>query len=156
MARTKKEAELDPRYATKDDIKSLLDAMVKLSKEIKPVAEIPGTADMSKVKESVPEMRKEIDEQMERGLSEKAPVPPAWRKMVDEILGIEFGVDVVYPQSGSGFLFRIIVPPERSNVSEAHKNFYGADVRTKAVSYSDGIEGVRKFCEMVKKNLEKK
>ena len=84
------------------------------------------------------------------------PVPPAWRKMVDETLGLDFGIDVVYPQSGSGFLFKIIVPAEKSNASLAHKEFYKTDIRTKAINYADGIEGVRKFCELVALNLKRK
>jgi hypothetical protein len=84
---------------------------------------------------------------------EAVPVPPAWRKIVDDTLGADFGVDVVYPESGAGFKFRIIVPLKKSNASQAHLEFYKVDVRTKAISYSEGIEGVRAFCELVAKNL---
>ena len=121
--------------------------------------EIAGTADMSKVKESLPPLpqpaTKPTDEEIAAGI-EKIPVPPAWRKMVDESLGMDFGIDVVYPQSGSGFLFKIIVPAEKSNMSKDYKEFYKVDIRTKAINYNEGIEGIKKFCENVKKNLERK
>jgi len=122
------------------------------------VPEIKGTADMSKVKESTltqTPVMKPTDEEIAGGV-EKIPVPPVWRKMVDEILGMDFGIDVVYPQAGSGFLFKIIVPAEKSNMSKDYKEFYKVDIRTKAINYNEGIDGIRKFCEGVKKNLERK
>ena len=157
MAKEKKE-----EYASKKDIENLQEGFVQiskaineLSKEVKnPKVEIAGTADMSKIKEStIPP----VDEAkvIEEGGTDKSPIPPAWRKMVDDILGIEFGIDIVYPQAGSGFLFKIIVPAEKSNADQAYKELYKTDIRTKAVSYSDGIEGVRKFCELVKTNLSR-
>ena len=157
-----------PEYATKDDLDKVLGAITQIAKTVNdfvnqpPViitrtkSEIPGTADMSKVKEPTPSVEKVDMKKIEEGGIEKMPVPPAWRKMVDEILGLDFGIDVVYPQTGSGFLFKIIVPAEKSNASDSHKEFYKVDIRTKAVSYSDGVEGIRKFCEMVKTNLSRK
>lgn len=123
--------------------------------------EIAGTADLSKVREpsltgigttgTIPEMDSEIN--LENVDPNKIPIPPAWRKMVDDILGVEFGIDVVYPQQGSGFLFKIIVPKEKSNASPAHQEFYKVDIRTKAIAYNEGISGVENFCQKVAKNL---
>ncbi len=84
---------------------------------------------------------------------DSAPVPPGWRKIVDETLGPDFGINVVYPETGAGFQFKIIVPKEKSNAEQAYLELYKVDVRTKAISYSEGIEGVRKYCELVAKNL---
>jgi hypothetical protein len=162
-----KDGELDPRYATKKDIEDVLGAIkdiatsVKESSKIKPVIvektvpEIPGTADLSNIKESAKESPVPTETEIMGG-TEKAPIPPAWRKLVDELLGMDFGINISYPQTGSGFLFRIIVPEEKSNMSKDYKNFYKVDVRTKAINYNEGIDGVRKFCELVKKNLEQK
>lgn len=175
----KQKDELDQKYASKNDISQLTDAITQIAKTVNELAqkqanpiivekqtqEIAGTADMSKIKESemppinagIPTPTTEnITGKIEEGGVEKMPIPPAWRKMVDEILGLDFGIDIVYPQSGSGFLFKIIVPAEKSNASESYKEFYKVDIRTKAISYSEGIEGVKKFCEMVKINLAKK
>lgn len=154
-------------YAKKEDINKLTMVITEMAKTIndlkKQKQEIPGTADMLKIKES--ETYKQIEERMgnismikeeEGGVDMKMPIPPAWRKMVDEILGMDFGIDVVYPQSGSGFLFKVIVPAEKSNASQSYKEFYKVDIRTKALSYSDGVDGIRKFCELVKTNLGRK
>ena len=163
----KGETELDPRYATKKDIDDVLGAIkdiatsVKESTKVKPVViektvpEIPGTADLSNIKESAKESPMPTETEVMGG-TEKAPIPPAWRKLVDELLGMDFGINISYPQTGSGFLFRIIVPAEKSNMSKDYKNFYKVDVRTKAINYNEGIDGIRKFCELVKKNLEVK
>ena len=148
-------------YASKDSMDKLTEVVMGVVKSVdnlidglvKPVPDIAGTADMSKIKETAeptPMAEAEV------GGVEKMPIPPAWRKMVDEILGLDFGIDVVYPQTGSGFLFKIIVPKEKSNASDSYKGFYKVDIRTKAVSYTDGVEGIRKFCEAVKVNLSKK
>lgn len=167
----KKKEERSPQVTTADmakvlrivqDLAGKVDELAKRPPQVrvieKTVQEIPGTADLSRVKESTQEDRPitpPSDAEIARR-REKIPVPPSWRAMVDEILGMDFGIDVVYPQSGSGFLFKIIVPEEKSNMSKDHREFYRVDVRTKAVNYNEGIDGVRKFCELVKKNLEKK
>lgn len=187
MTKSKKETPVEKpvetqEYATKEDLNKLTDVIVELTKAVNDLRnkdtitidtrEFPGTADMSKVKESTtntntfigsgavkstaaPE-QESIMAKVEEVGPEKMPIPPDWRKMVDDLLGRDFGIDVVYPQSGSGFLFKIIVPAEKSNASQSHKEFYKVDIRTKAISYSDGIEGIRKFCELVKKNLSQK
>jgi len=165
--------EPDPRYATKDDIGTIVNAITGIAKTVNDLVEkqanpiitttdsgLPGTADLRKIKEStkietIPKSPKPTEEEIAGGI-EKIPVPPQWRKMVDELLGMDFGIDVVYPQSGSGFLFKIIVPTEKSNMSRDYKEFYKVDIRTKAINYNEGVDGIRKFCEGVKKNLERK
>ena len=126
--------EVNPNYATKadlDEIKGLLSQLAK--KE-------PAT------------MVKEVEKEAE--LPDKAPVPPKYRLLVDEILGPDFGINIVYTDSGSGFLFKIIVPLSRSNASSSHLDFYKTDIRTKAIGYDKGIEGVKEYLEKVAKNLK--
>jgi hypothetical protein len=163
------EAEIIKEYATRDDLDKVLGAITDIAKTVndlvkkqanpiiieKTVPEIAGTADLSKVKESNPTQSpaKQAEDMPKK---EGMPIPPDWRKMVDEMLGMDFGIDVVYPQSGSGFLFKVIVPEEKSNMSKDYKEFYKVDIRTKAINYNEGVDGIRKFCEGVKKNLEKK
>ena len=142
----------DPRYATKEDVQKITGALVEITKSLNelknPYGNKPEPIQPTKPKEEVNVPKEEIPD------PDKMPIPPAWRKMVDETLGLDFGIDVVYPQSGSGFLFKIIVPPEKSNASQAHKEFYKVDIRTKAINYAEGIEGVKKFCELVASNLK--
>lgn len=83
-------------------------------------------------------------------------IPPKWRQIVDEVLGKDFGLSVEFPDSGKGFSFTIVVPREKSNASESHWDMHKSDLRTKQLLNSEGSEGVRKYCEMVKQNLIRK
>ena len=141
-------------YVKKEDFDKLTDIVTQVAKSINDLKNICPTYKKEEEhngKTIEPEKPVQIDEE-----PDVSPVPPAWRKMVDEALGPDFGINVSYPQSGSGFLFKIIVPPEKSNASKSHKEFYKTDIRTKAISYSDGIDGVRKYCELVAANLKRK
>jgi len=88
--------------------------------------------------------------------ADETPVPPKWRQLVNEILGEDFGVKVNYPESGSGFLFTIIVPREKSNATKEHWEMFKNDLRTRSISGNEGSDGVRKWVELVKKNLSAK
>ena len=156
-------------YATKEDLQKITEALVEITKSLNDLknpygnkpeptpAIAPTTGPMDAITPNTKENEPEVNVPKEEVSNpDKMPVPPAWRKMVDETLGLDFGIDLVYPQSGSGFLFKIIVPPEKSNASAAHKEFYKVDIRTKAISYADGVEGIRKFCELVATNLKRK
>lgn len=140
-----KSNEPDPRYATKEDIQSINSSLEKLTSII---------IEDKRPQVVVPSKEIKIDENADK--PEKAVVPPKWRAMVDEVLGPDFGINVVYPDTGGGFLFKIIVPLEKSNASSAHKEFYKSDIRTCSISYQNGIEGIKKFCERVAANLKKK
>jgi len=85
---------------------------------------------------------------------DKMPIPPKWRTVVDEVLGQDFGISVSYPDSGSGFKFTIMVPREKSNASSSHWDMYKHDNRTIALDSSQGIDGIKRWCEKIKKNLE--
>lgn len=85
----------------------------------------------------------------------EAPIPPQWRDAVDEILGEDIGIQVSYPDNG-GFKFTLIIPKERSNAGDEWWKTYKHDHRTKMLNPSEGISGVRKYCELVKQNLNTK
>jgi len=130
------ETGMDPRYASKQDINDLKELLTKFAQ---------GPAQPAT-------MEKQVEKDAE--LPDINPVPAKYRLLVDEILGPQFGINVVYPDKGSGFLFKVIVPLELSNASSSHKEFYKADVRTKAIGYEKGIEGVREYLERVARNLK--
>ena len=86
-------------------------------------------------------------------------VPPQWRKIVDDLLGKEFGAEVTYPKSG-GTKFTVIVPRDKSNAPafywESHINpEFRLDRRTAQVG-NRGIEGVSEWCNKIKLNLTSK
>ena len=85
----------------------------------------------------------------------EAPIPPQWREIVDELLGEDVGTQISYPDNG-GFKFTLIIPQEKSNAGDEWWKTYKHDHRTKMLNPSEGISGVRKYCELVKQNLNTK
>src|SRR3989304_4104211 len=81
-------------------------------------------------------------------------LPPKWRELCDQILGRDFGLNVTYPDTGKGFILRVIVPKSKSNAPVAHWEFYKADIRSKAIGFGEGAEGVSKFYEKIRDNLK--
>lgn len=139
------DTEIDPRYATKEDVNGINASLDKLT-------EMLTKPNKAMAIEQAPTTKPIVTVDPEK--SDKSPVPPKWRQVVDEILGPDFGINVVYPDTGNGFLFKLIVPLDKSNADKAYLELYKVDIRTKSLSYSDGIDGVRKYCELVKSNLK--
>lgn len=83
------------------------------------------------------------------------PIPPKWRAIVDTELDTDFGIQVRYPDNGSGFLFTIIVPLKKSNATKDYLERYKVDRRTVALSPNQGIDGIKNWCQRVRKNLER-
>ena len=79
------------------------------------------------------------------------PMNPHWRKIVNQVLGEDFDCECAYPKSG-GVLFKVIVPKNVSNAPQSYWEMYKRDVRTKEIGHT-GAEGVKKWCELIKKNL---
>lgn len=80
---------------------------------------------------------------------------PEWRKIVDEILGPDFGIMVNFDKDGSTMKFTIIVPKDKSNAKQDYMEFYKHDYRTIALNPAATGIGVRQWCERIKRNLGK-
>jgi hypothetical protein len=78
-------------------------------------------------------------------------VPPAWKEMVDQILGPEFDCEYTLPPDG-GQLFTIIVPKEKSNATKEYIEMFKTDRRTKELG-NTGPRGVKEWCLKVRQNL---
>jgi hypothetical protein len=89
------------------------------------------------------------------GEPDKAVIPPSWRRVVDTVLGPEFGIDVRYPDEKSNglFLFTVIVPKEKSNAPKDHWEMYKSDRRTKNIAGNPSVGEIQKHCERIKANL---
>lgn len=75
------------------------------------------------------------------------PVPPVYRKMVDDILNYRFGIKIDYQPNA--FSFTVIVPKEYSTLTEEELRMVGADLRSRTISYADGENGVRDWLNLV-------
>jgi hypothetical protein len=142
---TKKKSE--PEFVTMKEFESLTSSVLELVQMMKAKNE----SSQEPVKESAQEKAIAALEEQE-AQPDKGYVPPKWRALVDEHLGKEFGFNVSYPDSG-GFIVRIIVPATKSNASQAHLQYYGADIRSKSLANSEGSAGVEKYCKLVAQNL---
>jgi len=77
------------------------------------------------------------------------PIPPDYRKLVDEILNQEFKIRLAQPSDSMSFQFTIIVPEQYSTMTPQMKQLYGEDIRPKVITYAEGINGVKEWCERV-------
>ena len=81
------------------------------------------------------------------------PVPLEYRNIVDSVLNSNFGIQIMPHSDRPSFTFAVVVPEEYSNMSGPYKEMYKIDLRPKVISYADGINGVRAWCELVYNNL---
>ena len=111
------------------------------------VSTVQAVAESKPVTKEEAEERKEI----ESADPDETPMNPNWKKIVNQVLGSEFDCEASYPKSG-GVLFKVIVPKNKSNASQSYWEMNKRDVRTKEIGHT-GSEGVKKWCELIKKNL---
>ena len=78
---------------------------------------------------------------------------PEWRKIVDEILGPDFGIQVSFDKDGADMKFTIVVPKEKSNAPRDYLEYYKHDWRTISLNPAQTGVGVRQWCEKIKRNL---
>lgn len=85
----------------------------------------------------------------------ESPVPPAFREIVQELLGDEFGIRVFDFRDRTDFQVDIIVPEKYTStpVAERFPNF--VDVRSKIINRALGETGVREWVMKIRMNLNK-
>ncbi len=81
------------------------------------------------------------------------PVPLEYRQIVDDVLNRSFGVEVNPRSDLPAFEFVVKVPKKYSNAPNSHWEMYKSDARPKVISYSDGLLGVKLWCEKVFDNF---
>jgi hypothetical protein len=150
MSNTKKETPkaVEPvnetNYITKDELAGMLDKFLdKVNDTIE--AKMPTVIREEKAIDNV-------ENSATTGVSDPM-IPAEYRQMVDEVLGKDFGIRISYPSKGSGFIFRVIVPKDKSNASDFYYEMYKEDVRSKALSGGEGSDVIRLHCERIARNL---
>lgn len=86
-------------------------------------------------------------------IEETYPVPTEYRTIVNQMLNQKFGIKIEPMTDRPSFMFTIVVPKEYSNMPENAYKDAGADLRTRVISYGEGIHGVRAWVERVAGNL---
>ena len=79
-------------------------------------------------------------------------LPPLYRQVVDEILGPQFAVGVLWRTDGH-FELTIDVPKQYSNANESHWATYKADTRICVIPNALAENGVKEYAQKVAKNL---
>ena len=82
-------------------------------------------------------------------------IPPKFRKIVDTILSEEFGLRVMDFEDRTDFQIDIIVPDKFSSVSKEDKDRGVQDIRSRIIPRAMGENGVREWCELIRRNLNK-
>ena len=82
------------------------------------------------------------------------PAPVAIRQIVDEILGDEFGADVLPDSYNSTFEFSIIIPPHYC-IKEDYRNGNVKDIRPKIIANHAAEQEVKTWCTKVKEKIYK-
>lgn len=85
----------------------------------------------------------------------KSYTPPKFRKIVDTILSEEFGVRVMDFEDRTEFQVDIVVPDKFSSVSKEDKEKGVEDIRSRIIPRALGENGVREWCELIRRNLNK-
>lgn len=70
------------------------------------------------------------------------PIPEDYRAAVDEILNKEFGIHLLALSGQPAFKFTVLVPQKYTKEAPY-------DVRPKVITYADGTNGVKSWCEKV-------
>lgn len=134
----------DQNYITEEKLNSVLDKFLDNVKDLIE-SKVPMVIKEEKAIETV-------ESSAVTGISDPT-IPVEYRQIVDSTLGKEFGIRISYPSKGSGFIFRVVVPREKSNASDFHYEMYKEDIRSKALAGGEGSDAIKLFCERVAKNL---
>lgn len=82
-------------------------------------------------------------------------VPPAYRRIVNEVLSEEFKLRVSDFQDRTEFQLDIIVPDRFSSVSKADREKGVEDIRSRIIPRALGENGVRDWCKLIRGNLNR-
>lgn len=80
-------------------------------------------------------------------------MPPKFRTIIDTILSPEFKARIMDFADRTEFQFDIFVPEKFSSVSKEDREKGVEDVRTRIIPRALGENGVREWCEIVRRNL---
>jgi hypothetical protein len=127
-----------------DDLKEVL---TSLQEQIKGL-----TAEVQALKSNKePEKPVEIEKPVEK--INEFPVPQEYREIIDQTLNRHFGVDVKMSPGDMSFMLTIIVPEKYSNMTKEEWKMRGADLRSRVITYAEGVNGVKMWADRVFDNF---
>ena len=100
-----------------------------------------------------PETKKVLEAGRPAPTEPKFPVPAEYLNLVHEILNDKFGVRIEPDPTAPAFTFEINVPKEYSNAPNETWMTAKADIRSKKITYGEGLLGVKTYIELIRNNL---
>ena len=104
---------------------------------------------------SVSSKEKEFAPKLEDETYPENYVPSKFRKIVDETLSKDFGVNVVDFEDRTDFQLNIVVPDKYSSISISDKEKGLKDIRSRLIPRALGENGVKEWCMLIRKNLNR-
>ncbi len=156
MAKVKKE---------KNEKKSKEDLGEKMDQMIQGLNTVAGA--LNKLFENQPDPKIVVQDKTENSSSSKFDpklddetypsnyVPKNFRDVVDTILSPEFGITIVDFDDRTDFQVNIVIPEKYSSVPPSDREKGIQDVRSRMIPRSLGINGVKEWCTLIRKNLNK-
>ncbi len=135
---------------TNKNVATIANALAKMVENVSPA----GSSHI-KVAETAPETKEKFTPKLDDETYPQDYMPPAYRRTIDEVLSPEFGGRVVNFDDRTDFMIEIVVPKKYSSVPKEEQDKGVEDIRSKMVSRALGVNGVREWCELVRKNLAK-
>ena len=82
-------------------------------------------------------------------------IPPKFRKIVDDVLSKDFGIQLVDFADRTDFQVSIIVPEKYSSVAKEDRIKGVQDIRSRIIPRALGENGVREWCTLIRNNLSR-
>ena len=131
-------------------VEELLEAVLLGLKDLKEAVQKPITSQARTLNEKLPE---QINEQIKAPESSLVPVPPMYRKCVDEVLNQNFGIELENHSDAPLITFTIVVPDKYSSMTPSQREILKRDIRPKVLTITGGVPEVKEWAETVYRNF---
>lgn len=128
---------------TLEDLTNRIEKLENKEKEIK--VETTATTDTTQVKPEIPIAQIKPEEGF--------PVPLEYREIINSVLNKDFGLKIDPLSDSPAFTMTIVVPDKYSNMPTDQKAIMKVDLRSKTITYAEGVNGVKMWAEQVFNNF---
>ena len=135
------------------ELKEKVETLEKKLSVVDPLGIVPGTSLTQTIVPNTATITGTFPIESVVSSATQYPIPLEYRQLVDNILNKSFGIRIVPRSDAPLFEFIIVVPEKYSSLTPNQKELMNEDLRIKVLSYADGVNGVRLWCETVYNNF---
>ena len=128
-------------------LEKMTSAVEKLISKMEEKTEIPIIA------VETPKISSQTTSTISSGVNDKYPIPMEYREIISSILNHSFGVSLEPLTDRPAFSLIVVVPDKYSNIKADEKDVCKVDIRSKVITYAEGVNGVRVWAEQIANNL---